>query len=411
MMKKLYSILRVIIFIACLLALLYSAFNAGYKLRFLKEEAAPKLAKLKEKTNPAVIHYKKGMTYTENGEYEKAITSFKEALSYNTQNSTIKQSLSTLFVKQGSDYIDARDYVKAEEILKEALKYNNDNIDAYIFLGDIKYNSQALDEAREYWQKALTLNPDSEIVNERVAQLDKQYTLEKEFQSREYGSFTVAFEDSLKTIVSYGIRNLLWKAYRKIGQDFGYFPESKMVILFYPHEEYMRMTGFGEPVRGHYDGKIRIPFIEDEKELMAYEPVIMHEYTHAMINILCPKKVPIWFNEGLAQYEEDKARSIDVRHLKNALKKNNVLAINQLDTLIVAHDQPNKAMLAYQESFSLVDYIIRRYGFKIIKDVLLETSKSEKTFNQVLQKKLYSSLSKLEKDWHRYAYKKYKIGL
>lgn len=303
--------------------------------------------------------------------------------------------------------MEERNYGPAENAFKEALVYNEKNIDAYILLGDVRYYAQRLPEAKEYWQKAARLNPDSELVTERLRRLEQQSSIEEEFKSKDYWSFKIAFEDSLKTVDSSRLRSLLWEAYRKVGQDFNYFPESKIIILFYPHDEYMKMTGYGTAVKGHYDGKIRIPILENAEQLKTYRPTVWHEYTHAIIHVLCPEGLPLWLNEGLAVYEENEAKPLEFDRLKDALEKDALIPINQLDQALTSLDNPRIVNLAYQEAFSLAEYIISRYSFWHVKNILIKVGEKRGDFDNALREVLYTSLERLEKDWRNYIEKKY----
>lgn len=399
-MKRFFEFLLSVFVLLVLAGLLHLFYTSG-------QTPQPQYPEEK-KPKAAVAYYKEGITFIERKEYEKAASSFKKALDFQPESKIIKQSLSTVYVKIGSDFMEKREYDRAREALSAAIECKADNADAYVFLGDVEYYSQRLSEAGEYWRKARSINPGSEIISERLSMLNEQQGVEEEFESDSVLSFTVAFEESLKIVESYGMRDILWNVYREVGQDFGYFPKSKIIILFYPQDEYMELTGYGETVRGHYDGKIRIPILESEEEIRDYKPAIWHEYTHAIVHALCASGVPVWLNEGLALYEENKKKTLELRLLKEVLKNGaGLIPLNRLKVFLTTFTSPYKTELAYDEAFTLVDYIIDRYGLWHIKNMLLELSKGEKDFDEVLRGEIYTSLEKLEKNWRKYIEKKY----
>ena len=58
-------------------------------------------------------------------------------------------------------------------------------------------------------------------------------------------------------------------------------------------------------IRAMYDGKIRLPSVDDNTDLTTFQSLMVHEYTHALVYYLAGPKCPIWLNEGLAQIQEN----------------------------------------------------------------------------------------------------------
>ncbi len=77
-------------------------------------------------------------------------------------------------------FLAQRDANSALRALRHALKTNPEFTPAYVLLGDICYKARRPDKAREFWEKALSLNPDSAELKKKLALLDRPGEEEKE---------------------------------------------------------------------------------------------------------------------------------------------------------------------------------------------------------------------------------------
>lgn len=59
----------------------------------------------------------------------------------------------------GKSYIDAKDLKKAEASLKDALKIDSECAAAYLYLGDVYYDTGSIDNAISSWRRIVTLFP------------------------------------------------------------------------------------------------------------------------------------------------------------------------------------------------------------------------------------------------------------
>jgi hypothetical protein len=94
----------------------------------------------------------------------------------------------------------------------------------------------------------------------------------------------------------------------------------------------------------------------------------------------------------LAKYEESKVGKVEFLYLKDK--------IIPLNLLSDAFQSPNEKdiLLAYEESFSVVNYIIDRFNLYTVNKIL-DKLKKEEQFEDVLYKELYLNLTELEEGW------------
>ena len=90
---------------------------------------------------------------------------------------------------------------------------------------------------------------------------------------------------------------------------------------------------------------------------------IAHELTHVLVGHLtfsCLSFVPTWLNEGLAVYSEGELDPFSKARLDAAIQDDTLLAVRSLSGAF--SEVPDKASLSYTESFSIVKFLIDRYG-------------------------------------------------
>lgn len=109
------------------------------------------------------------------------------------------------------------------------------------------------------------------------------------------------------------------------------------------------------------------------------EHKIVHEYTHFRFDCFCEDqeiksyKIPMWFNEGLAEYIAFKASSDDEAPIDipvNRLK--NFKELDKNDDITKAHFS---GYLPYVQSYLTIDNIIDTNGANVVQDILIDSKK------------------------------------
>ena len=142
------------------------------------------------------------------------------------------------------------------------------------------------------------------------------------------------------------------------------------------------------------------------KDKLFVKAVLYHEYTHVIVNILGGHKVPLWLNEGLAEYEASRFMKHDMRKrrkmiLKEAAKSNMIFPFERLSGMnlnILSGLPPILIELVYVQSESFVLYLIDRYSLYDVKKVLSLLGKGKK-INEAVRKIMFVDLDELIQDW------------
>ena len=90
---------------------------------------------------------------------------------------------------------------------------------------------------------------------------------------------------------------------------------------------------------------------------------IAHELSHLIIGQVTLNPyggLPVWLDEGLAMYAEGPLEMQFTTYLTKAVTENSLISVQSLSSPFSAFT--NEAILAYAESFSLVQFLIRNYG-------------------------------------------------
>ena len=282
-------------------------------------------------------------------------------------------------------YFKKREYGMAENLLQDVVSLDPKNASAYILLGEIANLNQKLDEAETYYKKAFSLNPDPRW-RERYEKLLREKSIDKNQQEYEDEHFVIRYKRS-EDLPGSTIRDYLREAYRTVSQDFAYYPDYKVSVIMYDEEEYQKLMGsVPHWSSGLYDGKIRLPIYQNEKIQNDLKKLIFHELTHSFVLDLSKMQCPIWLNEGLAQYEENKAKPVPLQILAKAARTHSLMSIDEMMFLNVGQESSGeKALLFYAQSFSLTSYLIEEFRMYPMKQLLIELG-DKKPFLEAFEK-------------------------
>jgi hypothetical protein len=177
-----------------------------------------------------------------------------------------------------------------------------------------------------------------------------------------------------------------------------------VVTLYGDDQEYTRanpVAGREDGVLGHANtsaGVIGVAAarLRDKSEGFRRD-AIRHELTHVALGDLSNQRLPIGFQEGIAQYLE---RDLDQRQrfastVRRGRDEGVLLSIQDLN-----RQRPflSAAGLSYPQSYSFVVFLAERYGFGRVLD-LVTTTRDATTLDEAVTRVFERSLTELEADW------------
>ena len=161
--------------------------------------------------------------------------------------------------------------------------------------------------------------------------------------------------------------------YKKIAGELGYARHSgfwqwdkRVKIYIYPdrdaYRSYLEAHGFAVWSVGMADYKNKeIRSLSWSGEFL--DSILPHEITHLIFrDHIGQRNIPIWIDEGVAQWQEKGKRQIVKIKMKQLLKIHDPIPIERLMTINIGQCK-NEAIveLFYVESVSLIDFLITQY--------------------------------------------------
>jgi len=166
------------------------------------------------------------------------------------------------------------------------------------------------------------------------------------------------------------------KYYDRIAADLGYPRYDKFwqwenrvkIYLYRTHEEFLQATGKPKWVNG--------TAFYNEKKIVTYRwnkgflhGLLPHELTHLIFRdfVGFPASgggIPLWIDEGVAQWEERDKRKLVAKIVKELIKEGDYIPLSELVLINVADTEKNYAIVRkfYVQSVSLVGYLMNKYS-------------------------------------------------
>lgn len=334
------------------------------------------------------------------GDYRLALDYLHRAEISKPANPVLGRKKFALLYQLGQQLYQENKFGEAEDVFLQARDLQPDSQPVLKALGYISYYSQRLELAREYWEKALLLNPQDSELSARLQHLENELKIEDKLDFSHLSNFAFRFHADNAEYNIYDIQSHLLQAHREIGYDFNYYPTRTLPVILYTRQEFECLRSTPQWVGGLYDGKIRIPVEAGDLRAIDFKKILWHEYTHALIHDLTLNNCPRWFHEGLAQYQESKVEAIDLEPLRRARETESLISLVRLNEELSFGNNPQRVKLAYAQAYSFTDYLVTSYGFWRI-NLILERLKKGENWKNALENEILTPLESLEQDWHR----------
>jgi len=128
--------------------------------------------------------------------------------------------------------------------------------------------------------------------------------------------------------------------------------------------------------------------------------VIPHEISHIFFNhvVYNPTvSVPVWINEGVAQYNEFITHEWEMNLVESAAAEGELVPLTALEDGFGSYDV-DRIYLSYAEAYSAAAYLVEIYGNEGLSTLLAAYKEGEKT-EGAFQTALGISVDQFEKDW------------
>lgn len=360
----------------------------------------PQDAVLRENLGAAYVRY--GESILNEGQLELAQEAFSDAVGVSSHPDEMRKHATVLLHNYGAKLFSEKQWKAAKEALLASIAYGMPHANSLEIVGDLFYQEQDLQRAQEHYQKAQALAP-SEVLTAKLERLAREVPVESKFKDYPAEHFIIRYNREgaeVSYATGYAVRELLRSAHRVVGNDFLDRPDAKIPVILYTNEEYRKVRDTPHWSAGFFDGKIRLPAFGKGRDDLELKRTIYHELTHAFIFERVGERVPTWLNEGIAVYEENKVKPLNISIVERALKSGALLSLS--DGSFFTYNLPQasslEASLFYAQAYLLVKYLVERYKFYGVKK-LMDTFAGNQDIVQSIRDVFKVDVATLEKRW------------
>jgi len=291
------------------------------------------------------------------------------------------------------------DLYYAHQVLERGLELDPGNTGARTLLGDIYYQEGLLDMALDQWGMVPSDSPHAGGLRGKIEKAGREVKLEEDFGREVSRNFTLLFDGPVPRAVVRSLLTQLERAYRFLDRKLGSTPPGDILVILYSRVDFHRITAWPRWAGGIYDGKIRIPVkgLSAGHGAAALDPILRHELSHAFLRSMVGRRLPLWFEEGLAEYFErktwEKEGGEPPRHHRGSFS-----SFQEISSALRGREDSVAA--AYDAAAGAVYALIREQGFPAI-PALLEKVSAGASFPAALEEETGLSLEELYGLWEK----------
>jgi Tol biopolymer transport system component len=210
----------------------------------------------------------------------------------------------------------------------------------------------------------------------------------------------------------------------RISQDLDLHFDKTIPVFIYPSQKEYETTNIVTGlVRGSggftefFKERVAFPVASSDKAL---QRLALHEITHAvelkylldgpyrsLQIILTGVLSPLWYMEGVAEYESNAWDSTSAMFVRDAVMDHNLIPLNQLRGF--SHLPPHQIRLAYYQSDLFIQFLVDTYGQDTIPR-LLRLMKNKLNLRSALYQVTGKDYHRLEWTWREYANSRLRVG-
>jgi tetratricopeptide (TPR) repeat protein len=310
--------------------------------------------------------------------------------------------------------LEEKRFAEAETLFRKCLEADPDEVafsanlaEALVRRAMAEFDTEP-EVAFEALLEAIALVPLRQDLEGLRARWAKIVDAQEGFAEDQSQHFTLQYDGARDELLSRGYLDVLEDlevAYQDYGEFFDIFPvekgHEKFAVVLYDHDVFDTVTGIGEWAGGAFDGTIRVPVRNFQRDRNRIRAVLRHELVHAFIQEVGGKKVPGWLNEGLAQYlspEGPGARALEVQAALKRMKGQTPLAFDSLAGTLAGLPDAKTIRMAYDQSQGLTNWLAFHYGERTLVS-MVTGCKTGQTPAQSFERQMHFPLSDATRDF------------
>jgi Flp pilus assembly protein TadD len=228
------------------------------------------------------------------------------------------------------------------------------------------------------------------------------------------GRFVILYPPGPDEVIVDLAAEALEAAYHAIGDDLGWRPsEPVRVELLSDPADLAKLSPLSE-LEIETTGTIalskynKLMVVSPRATLSGYPwlDTLCHEYVHLAVSSISHDSVPVWLQEGLARYLQERWRraggarlpAVDQQLLSSALKNRRLIDLDDMHPSMAKLPSQEAAALAYAEVLTLVEWLHAKVGWEGIRKVL-SLQRDGKSAPRAVAEVLDTSWAKVSKQW------------
>ncbi len=319
------------------------------------------------------------------GKPDRAIELYRHALLLAPNDLGLTLALGYLLVTE-------KKYSQSVDLLIPAGDRFPSSPDVPLLLGSAYYYTENLDRAIAEWKRSLDLHADPRV-QEALEKAERERQVAGSYQELRDQHFLLRYQgDAVRPFAEEVLRTLDGD-FAALQADLEVYPQETIVVLLYPDQAFRDITRLPSWVGAENDGKLRVPVSGLTSVSSELARVLKHELTHSFVHQATLGRCPVWFNEGLAQLEENSPAPAAAPQLARALANGQAMSIDSLEASFLDLP-PDKVGIAYFESLGALQYLRDTYGMLEIRRLLKQIA-TQPDLDALLQSELrldYSAL-------------------
>jgi tetratricopeptide (TPR) repeat protein len=247
--------------------------------------------------------------------------------------------------------------------------------DAHLSLGMSLLRLGQMETGREAVEKAFKGDPFNVWAKNTLDLLDSMQT----FRETKRGAFVIKASEKESDVLGPYAASLLEEAAAKLTAKYRFMPKGPVIVEIFENHEDFAVRALGIPGLGALGVCFGPVIAQDSPSARAagefnWGSTLWHEYTHVITLQMTDYRIPRWFSEGLSVYEERRARpgwgdDWNVLFVKS-FAAGRWFKIADLDGAFLRPRSPQDLPIAYFEASQICEFIVERFGFDAILNML-----------------------------------------
>lgn len=299
-----------------------------------------------------------------------------------------------------------RQYADSEKEFLRAIELDPTDANARTELGMMYMQWGPEDKARETLDAAWTLDPFNQRTKFTLDLLDSLH----KFATHETDHFIIRYDTQRDPGLGEFIADYLEDIYEPVTADYDTPLEHKTIIEFFPTQRSFAVRITGQPwihTVGACTGRvIALASPRNAPELSGtynLARVLKHEFVHTVTLAATNNRIPHWFTEGLAVYQEDSPRPFEwAELLADAVRRDRLFTLESIDWGFMRPKRPTDRQMAYAQSEWMCEFIVERFGYEQI-NAMLDRYRDGQTQPQVMREQLGLEMAVFDRDFREWA--------